>query len=146
LFSCSWVHPGFNVIKLFFSSSMSVRTGALLMRLCQPPDGSTSPKYKLLCFVTIKFFCKEKNALAFNRDRCCHLVLCLRLIPFHCPKPVLCIEIVVNTHTHTHIYIERANILCQGIAYTRSFDMGLTSIEGKVLCVLNNIFIDTKKI
>jgi hypothetical protein len=55
----------------------------LAMRLCQPPDGSTSPKYKLLCFITTKFFCKEKNALAFNRDRCYHLVLCLRLIPFH---------------------------------------------------------------
>jgi len=55
------------------------------MRLCHPPDGSTSPKYKLLCFITTKnFFCKEKNTLAFNRDRCCHLVLCLRLIPFHC--------------------------------------------------------------
>ncbi len=54
------------------------------MRLCQPPDGTTSPKYKLLCFITTKSFCKEKNALAFNRDRCFHLVLCLRLIPFHC--------------------------------------------------------------
>ncbi len=36
------------------------------MRLCHPPDGSTSPKYKLLCFITTNFFCKEKNALAFN--------------------------------------------------------------------------------
>jgi hypothetical protein len=54
------------------------------MRLCQPPDGSTSPKYKLLCFITSKKICKEKNALAFNQDRCCHLVLCLQLIPFHC--------------------------------------------------------------
>ncbi len=53
------------------------------MRLCHPPYGSTSPKYKLLCFITAKINCKEKNALAFNRDRCCHLVLCLRLIPFH---------------------------------------------------------------
>ncbi len=53
------------------------------MRLCHPPDGSTSPKYKLLCFITTKFFCKEKYALAFNRDRCCQLVLCLRLIPSH---------------------------------------------------------------
>jgi hypothetical protein len=53
------------------------------MRLCHPPDGSTSPKYKLLCFKTTKQICKEKNALAFNRDRCCHLVLCLWLIPFH---------------------------------------------------------------
>jgi hypothetical protein len=53
------------------------------MRLCHPRDGSTSPKYKLLCFITTKKICKEKNALAFNRDRCCHLVLCLRLIPFH---------------------------------------------------------------
>ncbi len=54
------------------------------MRLCQPPDGNTNPKYKLLCFITTKKFCKEKNALAFNRDKCCHLVLCLQLIPFHC--------------------------------------------------------------
>ncbi len=54
------------------------------MRLCQPPDGSTSPKYILLCFITTKTICKEKNALAFNRDRCCHLVICLWLIPFHC--------------------------------------------------------------
>jgi len=52
------------------------------MRLCRPPDGSTSPKYKLLCFIINKI-CKEKNALAFNRDRCCHLVLCLQLTPFH---------------------------------------------------------------
>ncbi len=54
-----------------------------LMRLCHPPDGSTSHKYKLLCFITTKKICKEQNTLAFNRDRCCHLVLCLRLIPFH---------------------------------------------------------------
>ncbi len=53
------------------------------MRLCHPPDGSTSPKYKLLCFIKTEKNCKEKNELAFNRDRCCHLVLCLRLIPFH---------------------------------------------------------------
>jgi len=53
------------------------------MRLCHPPDGSTSPKYKLPCFITTKKICKEKNVLAFNRDRCCRLVLCLRLIPFH---------------------------------------------------------------
>ena len=46
------------------------------MRLCHPPDGSTSPKYKFLCFITTK--------KALSRDRCCHLVLCLRLIPFHC--------------------------------------------------------------
>jgi hypothetical protein len=56
----------------------------LRMRLCYPPVGITSPKSKLLCFITTKFFCEEKNVLAFNRDRCCHLVLCLQLIPFHC--------------------------------------------------------------
>jgi hypothetical protein len=41
------------------------------MRLCHPPDGSSSPEYKLLCFITTKQICKEKNALAFNWDRCC---------------------------------------------------------------------------
>ncbi len=62
----------------------SNRVTFVLHRNCQPPDGSTSPKYKLLCFITTKKICKEKNALAFNKDRCCHLVLCLRLLPFHC--------------------------------------------------------------
>ncbi len=65
-----------------------------LMRLCHPPDGSTSPKYKLLCFITTKKICKEKNALAFNQDRCCHLVLCLRLIP-------LILEIMSQTFKRT---------------------------------------------
>ncbi len=61
------------------------KTGSwlILIGLYHSPDGITNPKYKLLCFITTKFFCKEKNALAFNRDRCCHLALCLRLIPFH---------------------------------------------------------------
>jgi len=45
------------------------------------PDGITNPKYKLFQN-NLKFFCKEKNALAFNQDRCCHLALCLLLIPF----------------------------------------------------------------
>jgi hypothetical protein len=58
---------------------------AILMRLCQPPDGSTSPKYKLLGFLTIMiFFYQEPNELAFNWDTCCHLVICLQLIASHC--------------------------------------------------------------
>ncbi len=86
---------------------------ALLMRLCHPPDGSTSPKYKLLCFITTKIFCKEKNALAFNLDRCCHLVLCLQLIPFHCNifyvAPSVISENVKKTCCSiisTHSYVE----------------------------------------
>jgi len=51
--------------------------------LYHPLDGITDPKYKLLHFLTTNFFCKEKKAIAFNRDRCCHLALCLRLILFH---------------------------------------------------------------
>jgi hypothetical protein len=31
-----------------------------LMRLCQPPDGSTSPKYKLLQFNNNYFFTKSR--------------------------------------------------------------------------------------
>ncbi len=30
----------------------------------------------------------HQNALAFNRDTWCHLALCLRLLPFHCLRPV----------------------------------------------------------
>jgi hypothetical protein len=53
--------------------------------LHHPQDGVTNPKYKLLHFIQLtKFFCKDKNALTFNWDRCCHLALCFRLILFHC--------------------------------------------------------------
>ncbi len=48
-----------------------------------PLDGVTNPKYKLLHLFTTIIFYKEKKALAFNRDRCCHLPHCLWLILFH---------------------------------------------------------------
>jgi hypothetical protein len=52
--------------------------------LHHPLDGVTNSGYKLLHFIQLtKFFCKEKKALAFNWDRCCHLELCLWLILFH---------------------------------------------------------------
>jgi hypothetical protein len=48
-------------------------------------DGVTNPEYKLLHFIQLtKFLGKEEKALAFNRDRCCHLALCLQLILFYC--------------------------------------------------------------
>ncbi len=58
-------------------------------------DGVTNPKYKLLHFIQLTIFFKKKRALAFNRNRCCHLALCLRLILFHCtprskPNSFLC--------------------------------------------------------
>jgi hypothetical protein len=37
----------------------------------------------VVCIITTKKICKEKNTLAFNWERCCNLVLCLWLIPFH---------------------------------------------------------------
>ncbi len=53
------------------------------MRLCHPPDGSTSLKYKLLCFKPPDLFYQMQNELAFNWDMCRHLALCLQLLPFH---------------------------------------------------------------
>jgi hypothetical protein len=53
------------------------------IRLHHPLDGVTNPVNKLLRFIKITIFCKEKKALAFNWYRCCHLALCLWLILFH---------------------------------------------------------------
>ncbi len=36
-------------------------------------------------FIQLTIFCKKKRAPAFNRDRWCHLALCLWLILFHWP-------------------------------------------------------------
>ncbi len=61
-------------------------------------------QYKLLCFITTKiFFGKEKNTLAFNRDRCCHLVLCLQLIPFHSTSNGF--VLVINIHANKKVKI-----------------------------------------
>ncbi len=45
---------------------------------------NTNLKYKLLCFLTPNKKISKKKALAFDRDRSCHLALCLQLILFHC--------------------------------------------------------------
>ncbi len=44
------------------------------------------PVPSISCCVLIhhNLFYQIQNALAFNRDTCCHLALCLRLLPFHC--------------------------------------------------------------
>ncbi len=53
------------------------------MGLYHPLDGDTQLKYKLLGFLTPNKQNSKIKALAFNWDRCCHLVLCLQLILFH---------------------------------------------------------------
>ncbi len=50
-------------------------------RAYHPLGGITNPRYKLSHFLATKKIYKEQ-ALAFNRDRCCHLVLCLWMILF----------------------------------------------------------------
>ncbi len=73
-----------------FPSSISTKNyfvnifrAILSIGLHHPLDGVTNPKYKLLRFIHLTFFCKKKWALAFNWDRCCHLALFLWLILFH---------------------------------------------------------------
>ncbi len=57
------------------------RQATVTMWLHHPLDGITNLKYKLYFLTPNK---KIKEKLAFNRDRCCHLALCLWLILFHC--------------------------------------------------------------
>ncbi len=60
--------------------------------LHHPLDGITNPKYKLLHFIQLtKFYFENKRALAFNREWCCHLATCLRLILFHSQCAILSI-------------------------------------------------------
>ncbi len=47
-------------------------------------DGDTNLKYKLLGFLTPNKKNSKRKELAFNRDICCHLALCLWLILFNC--------------------------------------------------------------
>jgi hypothetical protein len=70
--------PGTNTLAYYEYSKITDAIG-----LHHPLDGITNAEYKLLHFIQVTYFCKEKKAPAFNQDRCCHLVLCLWLILFH---------------------------------------------------------------
>jgi hypothetical protein len=99
-------------VFLFLKYKKLDNTDVPSMRLSHPPDGSTSPKYKLLCFITTKKICKEKNALAFNRDRCCHLVLCLRLIPSNYFSSELYFVYIFSAALCYRLQLEPYNVHC----------------------------------
>ncbi len=56
----------------------------LLIGLYHSLEGAV-PIPSISCCVSkqLTFFYKQKKALAFDWERCCHLVLCLQLIIFH---------------------------------------------------------------
>ncbi len=67
----------------------SVKAGTSL-GLYHPLDGITNHMYMLFHFLTTKNnFCREEKALAFYWQRCCHLGLCLCLILFQWPDPLV---------------------------------------------------------
>jgi hypothetical protein len=68
--------------SFFKSSGHSEQHMPIPMGLNHPLDGITNLKFKLLYFLTTNKKSK-RLALAFYRDRCWHLELCLWLILFH---------------------------------------------------------------
>jgi hypothetical protein len=93
------------------------------MRLCHRPDGSTSPKYKLLCLYHLNLFYQIQAALVFNRDTCCHLVLCLWLLPFHCKSSSMFIRPPHNPSANLFVcpsvYVSVRPSLCLSVSYAR---------------------------
>ncbi len=59
------------------------------MGLYPPPDGITNLKYKLLYFLTPNKKKSKRKVLAFNRDRCWHLAICLQLVLFRLDNRLL---------------------------------------------------------
>jgi hypothetical protein len=57
------------------------------------------PSISCSTFNNHNLFYHEQNALAFNRDRCCHLVLSLQLMSFHCYYNLI---LPSNTTHHVH--------------------------------------------
>jgi hypothetical protein len=56
---CVFCHYAATAGHILYSSNCST------MRLCHPPDGRTSPKYKLLCFITTKIFLQREECTSF---------------------------------------------------------------------------------
>jgi hypothetical protein len=56
--------PGNGGFVIRYGAAQGEYFGA--MRLCHPPDGSTSPMYKLLCFITSKIFLQREERTSFQ--------------------------------------------------------------------------------
>jgi hypothetical protein len=70
-------------MPISLAAVLRIYHGWLTMGLYHPLDGVTNLKYKLLYFSTHNKKISKRKALAFNRDRCYHLVICLQLILFY---------------------------------------------------------------
>jgi hypothetical protein len=80
-FDISQQNPSFGLDSSYCTKTT---TEATTIGLHHPLDGVTNPECKLLHFIQLtKLVCKNKMALAFNLDRCCHLALCVQVILFH---------------------------------------------------------------
>ncbi len=65
------------------------------------------------------FFFQEQNALAFNRCKCCHLALCLRLITFHSNrKTFLPCKLMVNDVPGKRTSLFLSNVSDERESYT----------------------------
>ncbi len=58
-----WNSKSLNLLK--YQIDIVIFKYLLSIRLCHPPDGSTSPKYKLLCFITIKNILQGEERTSF---------------------------------------------------------------------------------
>ncbi len=96
------------------------------MGLYHPLDGDTNLKYKLLCFLTPNKKNSKKKALAFNRDRCCHLALCLQSILFHCYKNSRTILPTINIGT-----LPKLNFLSMIKLYWKLKKQGFTNSKAE---------------
>ncbi len=85
MFTVESIYSLYGILEARFYTSQSVAKfwGNKPSQYHHPLDGVTNPKNKLLRFFTTITFYKEKKALAYNWERCCHLALCLWLILFH---------------------------------------------------------------
>jgi hypothetical protein len=76
-------------------------------------------------------FYQIQNALAFNRNMCCHLPLCLPLLPFHSARsqanidkwclPPKCARVESQARTLTRPSVGEADIHIGGHSYKRTF-------------------------
>ena len=67
-----------------------------------------APDVSLLCFQQLYFLNMMKNDLAFIRDRCCHLTICVHMMePHYCSKNC---TIILKFLSAIHISVQSASI------------------------------------
>ncbi len=107
------------------------------------------PVPSISCFVLNhhNLFYQTHNALAFNRDMCCHLALCLWLLPFHWSNKMFYVVFEKKDYYNWNLWSVRVEWMCRRQTFRQTDEEReiLRERERDYHCVWERMIVSRKK-